>query len=225
MISVYKRSGMPYGITEFSTIRFTTFVSVVFLVGIAFADKDCGPSLRRWTCYLSSSSAGAQRYPSQKFPKVLSMRTASKGFNTSYVFDVAYRIDTFPRKYRRYSPYAASNKIISSCRTYVLLRDGRISSSCVHVWAILLSRTREAVLCCPIQSSSSWMDVELVVKVLTLYGASVLLANKPQLASSSCAATNLYCQWLDLFICGMVGYVVNFYTCKRRNIFENLIKT
>lgn len=50
-----------------------------------------------------------------------------------HAVDVIYTIDISPRNYSCRLPYAGSNRTVSSCHKYVLLQDGSVLSSCVHV--------------------------------------------------------------------------------------------
>lgn len=96
-----------------------------------------------------------------------------------------------PRRCRLHSPYVASNKTVSSCRTYVLLQSGWISSSRVLV---LTPRFLETT----VQISVSLCLVVFVLRECRIHcvrricrGTSAFWTKGPHQASSFWAATNL----------------------------------
>lgn len=80
--------------------------------------------------------------PLRLVPAVLPVETVAEENDTAGADNVFDANSISLRWYRRRSPYVVINTTVSSCRTYVSLRGGRILSSRVIVTALLSLKMR-----------------------------------------------------------------------------------
>lgn len=132
-LSVGKRSGMPYVLTQFPASIVDRLFAVFLLVVIALVSSDSRSLLQRWAFRRFLSLTEIHGCPSRQIPKVPLAKRAVAGVDTSDIFSVLYMLDISLIAVDLLLPCHNSIMIFALCATDVLCQGSWIPTSRVYV--------------------------------------------------------------------------------------------